>query len=79
VKVDALHPTKGFDKLFLALPPRRQAKVKQALNRLLSDPSDPNLRLHQLKGDYAGTFSISAGGDLRVHFEIIRHDDQTIA
>jgi len=37
------------------------------------------LRLHELKGDYAGTVSISAGGDLRIRMELREEDGVTIA
>jgi hypothetical protein len=35
----------------------------------MEDLTATGLDLHGLKGPLAGTYSISAGGDLRIHFE----------
>jgi len=61
--------SKTFLKAFSKLPPKRQAAAKHAVQLLMENPTLPSLRLHELKGSLAGTYSISAGGDLRLHFE----------
>jgi len=77
--IDGYHFTKRFLKRFTDLPPGKQIKVTQALTLAVADPYDPSLRLHALKGEYAGTYSISAGGDLRIHFEMTDKDGESIA
>jgi len=79
VRIDELHTTKQFQKLFIRLPARKQTKVKDALKRAVADLDDPQLRLHELQGQDSGTFSISAGGDLRIHFELIEQEGRSIA
>lgn len=58
------HYIKRWNKLTL----REQERVTAAIELFLVNPTDPKLRLHQLKGKYYPQFSISAGGDLRAHF-----------
>jgi addiction module RelE/StbE family toxin len=66
--------TKEFNKQFARLPRARQLRAKDALAQYLDDPAAPALRLHRLKGEWLGYYSISAGGDLRLHFRIISAD-----
>jgi mRNA-degrading endonuclease YafQ of YafQ-DinJ toxin-antitoxin module len=47
---------------------KQQLQVLAVLKLFLSDQADPRLRLHQLKGKYYPQYSLSAGGDLRIHF-----------
>jgi addiction module RelE/StbE family toxin len=61
----------AFDKQFAKLPKKRQDKVIAAIDLFLTDPLALSLRNHTLVGEWAGFHSISAGGDLRLHFEII--------
>ena len=61
--------SKTFVKRLRELPLRRQRRVEDALKAAMVDLNAPGLGLHQLKGPLAGTYSINAGGDLRVHFE----------
>ncbi len=63
--------TRQFAKAFARLPAKKQEKVRQVLAAALNDVSAPLLRLHPLTGDWAGTYSLSAGGDLRILFEIV--------
>ncbi|QQS19127.1 type II toxin-antitoxin system YafQ family toxin [Candidatus Saccharibacteria bacterium] len=60
--------TKEFDKQFAKLTRPKQLRAKAALALYLENPAAPALRLHRLKGEWAGYCSISAGGDLRLHF-----------
>jgi len=79
VKIDRFHFTKRFLKQLERLGAPQQARVQAALAQANVDLDLPSLRLHELKGEYAGTHSISAGGDLRIHIELFDEDGQTIA
>ncbi|MGI8420403.1 MAG: type II toxin-antitoxin system RelE/ParE family toxin [Candidatus Levyibacteriota bacterium] len=68
--------TKAFNKQFEKLPRKRQEKAKEAVAVFLRDVSTPSLRLHALKGEWLGFQSISAGGDMRLHFKMI--DENTV-
>jgi mRNA-degrading endonuclease YafQ of YafQ-DinJ toxin-antitoxin module len=70
MKIASLRSTKTFEKQLGQLPDRKRARVVEALRLLLENSNDRALRPHQLKGQYDGTYSISAGGDLRIHFEM---------
>lgn len=59
--------SKAFDKRYQKLTVRQQQKVDAALELFLSDPNARVLRRHELKGQWHGFFSLSAGGDLRIH------------
>ena len=63
--------TKAFNKQFEKLPRKRQEKAKAAVAMFLQDAAAPSLRNHALKGEWLGFHSISAGGDLRLHFKMI--------
>ena len=67
---------KSFDQQFKRLPTKQQAKIKQALRLFIQDSHDPILRSHPLKGKWLKHRSISAGGDLRLHYRAI--DDNTV-
>lgn len=69
-----LHRT--FEKQFAKLPGKRRDKVIDTIDRFLDDPTNPVLRNHELTGEWASFRSISAGGNLRLHFQIT--DDGTV-
>lgn len=66
---------KAFDKQFTKLPAKKQKQAKEALDKFIDNNQAPSLRLHGLKGKWQGHYSISAGGDLRLHFRLV--DDTT--
>lgn len=66
--------TKAFDKQFQKLGSKRQARAREAVSLFLNDVAAPSLRVHSLKGEWAGHGSLSAGGDLRLHFRMIDED-----
>jgi addiction module RelE/StbE family toxin len=68
--------TKSFDKQFSKLPRKRQEQAKAAVALFLQDVAHPVLRNHALKGEWKGHHSISAGGNLRLHFKMI--DENTV-
>jgi addiction module RelE/StbE family toxin len=57
-----------FDKGYAKLPPRQQDAVDRAIGMFITNPTDPSLRVHKLTGDWRGHHSLSAGGDLRIHY-----------
>jgi addiction module RelE/StbE family toxin len=63
--------TKLFNKQFEKLPAKRQEQARTAVALFLRDMTDPALRNHGLKGEWMGYRSISAGGDLRLHFKVV--------
>ncbi|HSX28929.1 MAG TPA: type II toxin-antitoxin system mRNA interferase toxin, RelE/StbE family [Candidatus Saccharimonadales bacterium] len=63
--------TKPFNKQFEKLPHKLQKQAKAAIALFLDDVVAPSLRNHALTGKWAGHRSISAGGDLRLHFKIV--------
>lgn len=66
---------KGFGKQYKKLLPAKKYKVDQAILLFSRLPMDSSLRNHALRGRWAGHRSISAGGDLRLHY--ISHGEQT--
>ena len=65
---------KSFDKQFMKLPAKQQLRVRQAVKKFLQNPKDPELYNHPLKGGWRGYRSISAAGDLRLHFKVLSRD-----
>lgn len=62
---------KTFDKQFAKLTNKQKARVIKALELFFDNPVDPQLRNHPLTGEWAAYRSISAGGDMRLHYELI--------
>lgn len=62
---------KDFEKQLAKLPKKRRDKVVDTIELFLDDPTEPSLRNHALTGEWTGYRSISAGGDLRLHFEVL--------
>ncbi|MCL1998230.1 MAG: type II toxin-antitoxin system mRNA interferase toxin, RelE/StbE family [Turicibacter sp.] len=64
--------TKDFNKQFANLSEKKKAAARDAVKRFKQDlhtgTSTPNLRRHALTGTWSGYDSISAGGDLRLHY-----------
>lgn len=65
MRIDTL---KQYDKSWAKLSKQQQKRALQALGLFMQSPYQPSLRLHQLKGSLYPQYSISAGGDLRIHF-----------
>jgi addiction module RelE/StbE family toxin len=75
MKIKRVEYSKKFIKLLKKVPKKKQDKALQAIDLLLADPTDSRLRLHKLSGQFVDVYSISAGGDLRLHFEFVIVDD----
>ena len=56
--------------------PASAADLEAALNRLADDGADPALRSHKLRGRLEGCRACSAGYDLRIVYELVRHDGE---
>lgn len=54
------------------LSPAERAAIKKALRLLDQNERHPSLRVHELQGELAGIWSVSASNVLRLTFE--RHD-----
>lgn len=68
--------SKGFVKQHKKLSAKIQGKVDEHIALFARDPAARKLRNHALTGEWSGYQSISAGGDLRLHFRVI--DDTTV-
>ncbi len=51
---------------------RGREMIRAALLSLEQDAFDAKLRTHKLKGELAGSWSCSAGYDLRIAFELVQ-------
>jgi addiction module RelE/StbE family toxin len=61
-----------FDKQFAQrLTARQQIRVLDTIELFQDDPFNKELRNHSLKGKWFGHRSISIGGDLRLHFQLL--------
>ena len=70
-----LELSREFEKQYKKLTQKQAEKVAQTLQAFLRDKSTVSLRYHALRGQWQGHYSISAGGDLRIH---IRYVSETI-
>lgn len=59
-----------FKKQYKKLPKKFQSQFDERLQLFLNDPIDPKLRVHPLKGKYAGYWSMSVNGDIRALYII---------
>jgi len=54
-----------FKKQYKKLPIIFQKKFDDRLQLFIINPTSPQLRVHPLKGNYAGYWSMSVNGDIR--------------
>lgn len=67
--------SKSFDHQFQSrLTARQRQQTLDAIELFIDEPFHKDLRDHALYGKWVGYRSISVGGDLRLHFEIISGD-----
>lgn len=57
------------NKLFKKNPDLR-AHFEQAINKMVSDPHEPSLKTHKLKGDLKAFWSCSITYEIRLRFKI---------
>ena len=75
----ALLPSKAFVRSAQRLAkrhPEAAANLAAALELLAEDAYHPALRTHKLKGKLAKSWACSAGYDLRIVFQFVRHAQQ---
>jgi addiction module RelE/StbE family toxin len=65
----------SFKKQYKKLPKPFQKRFDERLALFAEDPTDPRLRVHPLKGKFAGYWSMNVNGDLRA---LYRHDGDEI-
>lgn len=63
--------SKRFEKDFAKMPKRIKAKTIESLALFTENPKNQALRVHPLKGKWAGHFSIDVTGDTRAIYFII--------
>ncbi len=56
---------RNFERQLENFPKKLQDKFDERLQLWLDDPSDSRLRIHLLKGKYAGYWSMNVTGDVR--------------
>ena len=59
---------KNFIKQFSNLQKKEQLRVLETLKLFEKEPFSESLRNHQLKGNLSQFRSVSAGGDIRLHY-----------
>ena len=65
---------KSFDKKFLKLSHKLQAKCKERISLFLSDSFHSLLNNHGLQGKYVGCRSINITGDYRAIYKLLADD-----
>ena len=66
-----------FKKQYKKLPKSFQLQFDERLQLFLIDPTDPKLRVHPLKGEYAGYWSMNVNGDIRALY-LLKGDELII-
>jgi addiction module RelE/StbE family toxin len=59
-----------FKKQYQKLPSEFQQQFDNRLRLFISDPTSPQLRVHPLKGRFAGYWSMNVNGDIRALYLI---------
>lgn len=59
-----------FKKQYGKLPKTYQDQFYEKLELFLADPTAPQLRIHPLRGKYAGYWSMNVNGDIRALYTI---------
>ena len=59
-----------FKKQYKKLPKKFQEQFDERLQLFLTDPIAPKLRVHPLKGKFAGYWSMNVNGDIRALYLI---------
>ncbi len=60
---------RSFHKQFKKLPASTQDKFRERIVLFVADPTHPSLRVHPLKGKFAGYWSMSITGDVRAIYK----------
>ena len=76
-----LLPSPGFSRAarrVVKKNPECAPSLQATLEALAEDAFDPALKTHKLKGDWKGSWSCSAGYDLRIVFEFMQHEGAVV-
>lgn len=68
--------TRQFWKQYDKLPEKFRQQFDDRLKQFVTDPTAPHLRIHALKGKYAGYWSMNVNGDLRALY--LKHGNEII-
>lgn len=68
--------TKKFWKQYYKLPSKFQKQFDDRLHLFAVDPTNPQLRVHPLRGSFAGYWSMDVSGDLRALY--LKRGDEII-
>lgn len=68
--------TSRFKKQYQKLPSKIQKQFDDRLNLYIKDPANIQLKIHPLKGEYAGYWSMNVSGDFRALYR--REGDEVI-
>lgn len=68
--------TAAFKKQYKKLPVKFQLQFDNQLRIFVENPTDSRLRIHPLKGEYAGYWSMNVNGDIRALY--VRQGDDII-
>jgi mRNA-degrading endonuclease YafQ of YafQ-DinJ toxin-antitoxin module len=74
-----LLPSKAFERSarrFVRKQPEFGQELQLTLELLASNAFHPQLKTHKLKGKLAGSRACSAGDDLRLVFQLVKHGGQ---
>jgi len=74
-----LLPSKAFERSarrFVRKQPHYAPELQLTLELLASDAFHPQLKTHKLKGKLAGSWACSAGYDLRIVLQFVKHGGQ---
>jgi len=74
-----LLPSKAFvrsARRFVHKQPQRGPDLQSTLELLSTDAFHPQLKTHKLKGKLGGSWACSAGYDLRIVFQFVKHRGQ---
>jgi addiction module RelE/StbE family toxin len=63
-----------FKKQYKKLPKKFQAQFDKRIGLFIADPTNPMLRVHPLKGKFAGYWSMDVNGDIRALYTIRGED-----
>jgi addiction module RelE/StbE family toxin len=66
-----------FKKQYKKLPKKFQQQFDERVQLFLNDPTNPQLRVHPLKGKYIGYWSMNVNGDIRALY-IMQGDELII-
>jgi mRNA-degrading endonuclease YafQ of YafQ-DinJ toxin-antitoxin module len=61
---------------FIRKHPKLGPELRSTLELMAEDAFHPQLKTHKLKGKLAGSWACSAGYDLRIVFQFVKHKGQ---